>query len=148
MTKRKKSSTTQKPKSEPKKITMQKPMCMIEGTAIKVGKVYKIRHRKKGEFVVQILEIVPTEEEDKADDFLLFCRYDVRAGTSQVGLSLAPGKMNVRESALRPSHILSIEDLIGESWKQQVDWPLAEVQKEKGGPGFFTQITNLIKGGN
>lgn len=122
--------------------------CMIEGTTLEVGKVYKIRHRKKGEFIVQVLEILPTDKEDMADDFLLFCRYDVRAGTSQVGLSLAPGKMKTRESGLRPSHILGIEELTGESWKQQVDWPLAEVQKKKGGPGFFTQITNLIKGGN
>lgn len=122
--------------------------CIVKGTILEVGKVYRIRHRKKGSFVVQVLRIIPAEKNDMADDFLLFCRYDVRAGTSQVGLSLAPGKMRIRESSLRPSHILSIDELIGESWRQQVDWPLAEVQKKTKWPGVFTQIVDFVKGGN
>jgi len=87
---------------------------------LKVGSVYRIHHSSKGAFVAQLIDIVKADEGDEYDDVLLRVKYDVRAGTDQIGLSVIPGKQEVRVSRLRPSKIISIEELEGEDWLRQI----------------------------
>lgn len=95
------------------------------------NKIYRIWHERKGSFVARLIEIVPSYPGDEYDKEYLHMIYDVRAGTDQVGLAVTPGKDKVRESNLRPSLIIKIEEVPeGEDWLRKVELP--KPPKKKG----------------
>lgn len=87
---------------------------------LKIGNVYRVTHKRKGTFVAQLINVVDTDPRDTTDDCFLTMKYDVRAGTDQVGLAIAPGKDSIRVSNLRPSLVLRMEELEGEDWLRQI----------------------------
>lgn len=103
--------------------------------SLTIGNVYKIRHKTKGVFVGQLIEIVEAWPGDEYDTVFLTMKYDVRAGTDQVGLAITPGKDQVRVSNLRPSKILKIAKYEGESWLRNVKVPEEERAKKEEAPG-------------
>lgn len=84
---------------------------------LEVGKIYRIVHERKGTFVAQLIGIEPTSVNDSQDEMFLTMKYDVRAGTGQVGLAISPGKDSVRVSNLRPSLITHMEVLDNDDYK-------------------------------
>ena len=89
---------------------------------LKIGNTYRVKHKRKGEFVVQLIGIVKTNHPAEVDDYFLTCRYDVRAGTDQARLAFVPGKEQIRTSNLRPSLIDGIE-IIKEHWLRDIKLP-------------------------
>ena len=84
---------------------------------IRKGSVYRINHKRKGEFVAQVIGF---EEGDDADPQIIVVKYDVRVGTSQANLNVG-GKDKVRVSGLRPSLILSMEKTQEQKWLRQIE---------------------------
>ena len=81
-----------------------------------VGKTYKIRHRKKGEFIGQFLGFATTDPGDP-DPYFLSMKVDTRKGTNQA--KLAWTKTPFRVINIRPSHILSYEETEANEWLQK-----------------------------
>lgn len=90
---------------------------------LKIGMVYHIWHKRKGEFTAQLIGVEPADVGDAQDTELLLVKYDVRAGTDQQHLAVVPGKDQVRTSRLRPSLIQRIEPVEGEHWLRSVRVP-------------------------
>lgn len=112
------------------------------------GDVYTIHHKSKGVFVAQLIDIVEAWPGDEYDTVFLTMKYDVRAGTDQVGLAITPGKDQVRVSNLRPSKISKIEKFEGESWLRDVKVPEEEKVKKEEAPGDKPGWFKKLFGGN
>lgn len=92
---------------------------------VETGVVYRIRHKRKGEFIAQVIDI--EERDDPVDPFIIVVKYDVRYGTDQNRLQrtdvkdaktgLPPG---VRVSGLRPSLITLMEKTDEQKWLREV----------------------------
>ena len=87
-----------------------------------VGQVYSVHHQRKGHFVALLTAIVDAPPDDLQDTAFLTVRYDVRHGTDQAHLATQP-KQRFRESNLRPSLVLGIEEYTGEHWLREVAPP-------------------------
>lgn len=83
---------------------------------LKVGKVYRVTHARKGTFIAQLIGVEQGDPGDEHDTIFLTMKYDVRAGTGQVGLAVNPGKDAFRVSNLRPSLIIKIEEVEAKDW--------------------------------
>jgi len=90
---------------------------------LKVDRVYRIHHKRKGVFIAHLLEIVPADKGDLQDKILLKVRYDVGPGTDQIHLAVNPGKDKVRTSLLRPSLIFNMTELEEGTWRREVKAP-------------------------
>ena len=87
---------------------------------IQIGEVYRIHHRRKGQFVAQVIGVEQADPGDLQDRYFVTVKYDVRVGTDQANLSIEIGKQQVRVSNLRPSLVDSIDHLEGENWLRMV----------------------------
>jgi hypothetical protein len=96
---------------------------LIKAKELSPGKVYRVWHARKGEFVCRLLEVLPADKGDSSDEELLHVIYDVRVGTDQAHLSVELGKQQYRESNIRPSLIKRIEELEGSNWLRDVQLP-------------------------
>lgn len=99
---------------------------------LEIGKTYKITHRKKGEFVGQLLDKVPLPPED-VDPYFLRMKVDTRKGTSQHRLAWTD--VDFREIDIRPSHVLECEEVEPDQWLlkqtiQPTQNPMEQYRKE------------------
>lgn len=104
--------------------------------ALQIGRVYKIVHTRKGEFIGQFLgyDDEPERLGDKVDKVFLTFKFDVRVGTDQAhmstGVKFESGeKAPVRVSNLRPSLITEIQLSPDGEWLREVK--VIEVSKKK-----------------
>ena len=100
----------------------------LMGANLKLGNTYRIKHKRKGEFVVQLIGIEETTHPTEVDKFFLTCRYDVRVGTDQAHMSFGTKSEKTgqpapfRVSNLRPTLIDKIEP-IKEHWLRELKLP-------------------------
>jgi len=80
-----------------------------------VGAVYRLMHKRKGQFIAQHTR---TEPGDAHDPLLWVFRFDTRPGTGQERLARA-ANAQWTETALRPSFILELDLLEGRDWHLQ-----------------------------
>ena len=113
---------------------------------IEIGRVYRIRHKRKGEFVAQVIDI--EKREDAIDPFIIVVKYDVRYGTDQNRLQRTDLKdaktgrpLGVRVSGLRPSLITLIEKTEEQKWLRDVEVP-EEVKEKK--MGLFGRLLKKL----
>lgn len=108
--------------------------------ALTVGSVYEIKHARKGKFVAQFMGYDDEAERvgDKEDKVYLKFKYDVRAGTDQVGLAISP-KIPVRVSNLKPSLIEEIKLSSEGEWLREVVLPETEEEIVKE-PGWLDRL--------
>ena len=85
-----------------------------------VGNVYEIFHKRKGQFIGQLIDVV---DGDSADPQFLTFKYDVRFGTDQIRLAVNPGKDKIRVSNIRPSLIIKLGELQEDHWLREVKLP-------------------------
>lgn len=121
---------------------------MISAKKLKIGSVYRIQHTRKGSFVAMLVAVEETQAGDKQDELFLTMKYDVRAGTDQVGLSIAHGKDRVRISNLRPSLIRQIDEEENGEWLREVVTPEEKVIAEspKPSPSLLKKLAKTIQG--
>ena len=103
---------------------------------LKIGMVYHIWHKRKGEFTAQLIGVESADAGDEQDKELLLVKYDVRAGTDQQHLAVVPGKDQVRTSRLRPSLIQRMEPIEGDHWLRSLrvpeeDRPVVQLERSK-----------------
>lgn len=101
-----------------------------------VGQVYSVHHKRKGHFVALLTAIVDAPPDDLQDDVFLTVRYDVRHGTDQEHLATQP-KQKFRESNLRPSLVLEIQEYAGDHWLREVAPPPIEDKSRTGWHKIF-----------
>lgn len=97
-----------------------------------VGNVYQLLHKKKGNFIGQLIDIV---EGDDIDPKFYTFKYDVRLGTDQLRLAVNPGKDKVRVSNIRLSLVSKIEEIKDDHWLREVIVP-----EEKKPPTLIDRI--------
>jgi len=97
---------------------------------LKVGIVYQVHHQRKGRFVALLTAIVDVPPGDKQDKVFWTMRYDVRHGTDQAHLATQP-KQRFRESNIRPSLVLKIEEYEGEHWLREIAPPPVPIVEDK-----------------
>lgn len=113
------------------------PLTKNDVKKLKIGKVYKVVHSRKGTFTGQLIAFddEPFRLGDLEDHLFLTFKYDVRPGTTQEHLNKgvkeeATGKFApVRVSNLRPSLIESITETKEGKWLLDV-----KVQEEVAEP--------------
>lgn len=101
---------------------------------IKINKIYKVLHQRKGAFVAQLIGF---EEGDDIDPIIMVMKYDVRVGTAQAGLAMTP-KQRVRVSGIRPSLVSRIEETNEDSWLREVRVQEEETVKKE--PGLLDRL--------
>jgi hypothetical protein len=103
---------------------------------LKRGEVYRFWHERAGEFVAQVLDLVPGDE---ADPEFIYVKIDVRPGSGQERLALSTA--GIRERNLRPSLILKVEQLEGEHWLREIKLP----QEKSLAAKLFNKVTRKGK---
>lgn len=106
----------------------------METKDVKIGKIYKVVHKRKGTFVAQLIDF---EECDKVDPVVMKMKYDVRDGTAQAGMATTP-KQTVRVSGIRPSLVVKIEETEDGNWLRDVKVPEEEAVKKE--TGFLDKL--------
>ena len=97
---------------------------------LEIGKIYEVHHSRKGKFIALLTDVAPAPG-DEQDDHYLTVKYDVRQGTDQFRLATQPGQ-RFRESNLRPSLILRMEEYEEEHWLRNIPVKEPVVEKKKG----------------
>jgi len=87
---------------------------------LNVGGVYAVHHKRKGHFKAQLIAIVPSAD-DPQDSILLTMKMDTRETGGQSHLARSPSGVTVTN--IRPSLIVSIEEMPDEDWLMQIRVP-------------------------
>lgn len=93
---------------------------------LKVGNIYSVTHKRKGQFVALLYDIKKTPADDESDAIMLGFRLDVRLGSGQEQLAGAAGKLGketTKEFYARPKLITQIKKLDGKNWKRNIPPP-------------------------
>lgn len=93
------------------------------------GKTYRFTHIRKGTFVAQLIDVIPSDPGDEADTQLLKVKIDTRKGSGQERLARTNAEVHVTN--LRPSLILQCEEVEGDAWLQQRQVKAEEDQAKK-----------------
>ena len=97
-----------------------------------IGKTYRFTHIRKGNFIAQLIDIVPTDLGDEADTQLLRCKIDTRKQTGQERLARS-AKADVTVTDIRPSLISNLEEVESDTWlvERRVNEELTQEQRQQ-----------------
>lgn len=107
---------------------------------LEIGKTYRITHIRKGTFVSQLIDIVPTDPGDEADTQLLRMKIDTRKGSGQERLARTSAEVHVTD--IRPSLVSHIDEMEGDAWLLQTRVVEEERREQK---QFDTDLKNMVK---